>query len=715
MPNCSGQISPIIDSLALTRTASSIGSCDYLNGIIERFGSGPITVRVRDSFGALCVVSTIDGVGIDAAVAPYSLAIGQTVLPRSFASQGTPPYRIAFENYLGEEIFEARNVTFASPLTSADPEDLQSLIVHANLTHPDKGCIHRSLTQTGAFNARQTFWFPVKYGAPQGSLVESDPIWVSGLATTGGSNQLPAITSVTPQLGAEVSINGGAWTAANTPIVENDVIRMRITANSANGFAYARSLEFFAGAVSVGFLASFEVWTQNAGVASTIQVATAAQLTSALASAVEGTIIELTANIAPPAGTGTEAFRARRAGSYAAPITIRSSVGNKFKIDAGQYTANAYSAALRITAPHYIVENLILSGNQEGAAKVSGTIALGVKGENVTVRNTIIRGAGTGVLTSDFGTGNFVLANNEIYDVGITGVSGQPDGHAVYIGGDRDTTVGGRVRIKDNWIYNFDGNGIKSRCNRIDIHRNEIEPKTTGSNAYYLLDLIGPEAHLMVDGDLTQVGQGKFDVFGNKFIVNRPAAQGFGIRIVSDGNYPSRGRYIFDKNTFVFSASAFSSGSNPFMRVQYQASSVAWRDNVFAIDGAAHSLLLMSDIGSGSFNQTTWTDGIVRIALNKNHFFGGVTVNPAAWGSSITNTTTGLGVLSNPALASLNITPVAGSAIIGSGGAYLDPLPDQWFVDLDRDYSKRIWATRPVSGSAIAAVASPVTNNKGAI
>ena len=238
-----------------------------------------------------------------------------------------------------------------------------------------------------------------------------------------------------------------------------------------------------------------------------------------------------------------------------------------------------------------------------------------------------------GILGSDTMSGSLTLEYVEVARCG-----GPPGGHQIYVSTDPVAYPGAVFRMQHCYIHDASwGNGVKSRCERNEIHSNWVE-----SNSLRALVLIGRDQ---------EAGPRPMhsDVVGNVLIntTDLPVVQ-----IGHDGRYfGSRGRYRFVNNTFLLSAKCPTA-----IQARWQLESVEMHNNAFYRIGGEPIEILNED-------SADWITG-KKICAGQRNWVSERSVCPPEWTGTITGTDPGFVVV-----AAYDLHLAAGSALIDAGTA----------------------------------------------
>ncbi|MBD8525673.1 hypothetical protein [Pseudomarimonas arenosa] len=420
-------------------------------------------------------------------------------------------------------------------------------------------CVEKSIRRVGG--DRLGFAFPTANGAVPGSSVDSTCIRLTGIESS---------VNFTANRGALVSVNGGPFQSPPVSLVENDEVRLRLTAPT---IADAEETSFVQ--IDGEFLADFTVRAANQARAPQVfEVGPGKpfrELGEIANQLVAGDVVELSRDAV------YQPVEFRRAGLPHAPITLRAAEGGIARplIQGGSTTVSLRGAH------HYRLQGIEITGGSQ--------ICLRHEANDTWLERSHVYGCERhGILGADLYTGSLKITATEVNDVG-----GQPPGenlkHPIYVATDRDRYPGSVLRVERSHIHDFGGNGIKSRAERAEIHQNWI---IASSRGIYSIELNGYEEYLTEPG-LTA------DVFGNVLEHHHV----FGLRMGGDGTGAHRGRVRIAHNT-ILQGSGFTQFT-PVLRFFHELEAVSVRNNVFArfADSAANlPLRLVRD-------DATWTQG----------------------------------------------------------------------------------------------------------
>jgi hypothetical protein len=198
----------------------------------------------------------------------------------------------------------------------------------------------------------------------------------------------------------------------------------------------------------------------------------------------------------------------------------------------------AGSYGINISADYVILQNFEVQSGPKG---------VGVFGNNIVVRGSVIHGCNHGLIGYGTGTGNVTVEYCELYGNGVP--TGGATQHQIYMATDEIAHPGSVFRLQYCYIHNgVEGDNVKSRAERNEIYYNWIELAGTSGHG---LGLFAPDPD---DNDAVTVTTARedADVVGNIIIQDHNACA----RIGGDlpGN-PTNGRYRFVNNTFVLTGS----------------------------------------------------------------------------------------------------------------------------------------------------------------
>lgn len=243
--------------------------------------------------------------------------------------------------------------------------------------------------------------------------------------------------------------------------------------------------------------------------AATVSVGTTAQLTSALAAATPGTIIELAANT-----TFTGNFKATKSGTSSSKITLKGPRSAVLEATGGR--------GLELTGSHWTLDGFTITGGQKGL------MALGVT--NTLVTNLKVTGVGHEAIHFQYTSSDNVVRNNEITD---TGKEYAGYGEGIYFGSANSNWPGGtpdrsdRNKAIDNKI------GPNVRAESIDIK----EGTTGGELSGNVFDGTGQSGEHFADSWVDMKGNGYLvaNNRGSKVFVHDTNYGGFELHQQLDG------------------------------------------------------------------------------------------------------------------------------------------------------------------------------------
>ncbi len=434
-------------------------------------------------------------------------------------------------------------------------------------TSTDDECQEKSVRYRSDKNRRHSFAFPSADGAFAGTWVESACLRLTGIS---------GVISVRATHGAQLSINGGAYTSASL-LSDGDSIRVRAQADmSANVLRWIDIL------LDEDYVGTFLVRTRNDDreamvfkVGPTREFHQLDQVADLLRA---GDTVEVdgAATYSPVA--------LKRSGLPDKPITIRGIVrdGKRPVFSGGTHTV------VLDGAHHYRIENIDVTGGTQACIKHS---ANDVKISSSRIHHC----ARHGVLGTDEHSGSLLLESVEVDHAGGA-MPGENLKHPVYVATDRDRYPGSSLAVAHSFIHDFGGIGIKSRAERAEIYYNWIDAPPA---ALYSLEMNGYQVYESTPGLAA-------DIVGN-VLQHRGA---YGLRFGGDGTGSMRGRVRFNHNT-VLVGPAFTIYT-PVIRLFGHLESVQMSNNVFhKISGADRRVRILRD-------DVTWISGSRLLAGTRN-------------------------------------------------------------------------------------------------
>ncbi len=189
---------------------------------------------------------------------------------------------------------------------------------------------------------------------------------------------------------------------------------------------------------------------------------------------------------------------------------------------------------INISADFVVVEGFQVSDMPKG---------IGVFGNNILVRGSIINGCNHGLIGYGTGTGNVTVEYCEFYGNGVP--TGGATQHQIYMATDEESYPGAIFRLQFSYLHDaVEGDNVKSRSERNEIYYNWIE--NAGSSGHGL-GLFAPDPEDNANVEINTAREDA-DVVGNVIIQARNSCA----RIGGDApGYPTDGRYRFVNNTFV--------------------------------------------------------------------------------------------------------------------------------------------------------------------
>lgn len=425
------------------------------------------------------------------------------------------------------------------------------------------------------------FSWPTSLEQPLNTLITSSPIRITGIAPN---------SRIRPnRLSAAISINNKPFTSQEQTVNNDDIVRCQATTSAQTDTV--GSVGVIINGVTIGGWSyrthneSREPQVFQVGPARAIQ--TLNQIASTL---VAGDIVELDPGTYP-------SVTLTRSGSVGKPIVIR---GNNSVFSGGTFT-------IHLSGSHNVIlDNLEITGGTE--------VGLRSQAQNIILQNSKVYNCPRhGILGADRGSGNFTIKNCEIYGVGGL-LPGEAFKHAVYVATDKDAFPNSVLRLENNYIHSYKGNGVKSRAARTELYYNWIDGQNDPQTLYNI-ELIGYQ-EFFYHTDLLNS-----DVVGNVFISNSL----YTMRLGGDGSGSSRGRVRLAHNTILIGSSF--NQFNPIIRMASKLDSVYLINNLFArSDNSTLALrLFRDDITSTG----VWTSGRFKIAGTTNLMPANTNISPA--------------------------------------------------------------------------------------
>jgi hypothetical protein len=484
---------------------------------------------------------------------------------------------------------------------------------------PTAGCRTKdvSLVPGRTDGLRSIFAFPTIQDVPAGTEVVSDCVRLSGLGTT---------MTLEMQRGSPISLNGAAFVKGVLTVRDGDEIRVRVTAAPMPDDRMQDYTVFNGN----GYYGNIVVRTRNAARPATVyqvgpnrsyrQINEIANLLSA------GDVVEVDSGVYAP-------FELRRAGSVAAPITIRGVGATRPVVSGG-----TWGVSFKLS-DNVVLENFEITG--------ATSVCLRTMANNVTVRNVYIHDCVRhGVLGADVDNGTNVFDRVEIARAGSV-LPGESYNHAMYVATDRDAFPSAVLRVQQSYFHDNKGNAIKSRAGRAEIYSNWVDvPNDVDS--FYSLELIGYQEYA-TDTPINS------DVVGN-VLVHRKS---YGLRLGGDGTGTSKGRVRMANNTVLVGAQ-FGEWS-PVIRLDQDIDSLYLLNNAFVLEqGASFPMRLLR---SGVSN---WTSGQAKVTGANNMMPVNAYMDTIAPlnAVSLQSTTYSNSLITNASMASLDVLPSTGSRLL---------------------------------------------------
>jgi pectate lyase len=473
---------------------------------------------------------------------------------------------------------------------------------------------------------RGIFAFPTIQEAAPDAEVVTDCVKLSGLGVP-----MP----VQMQRGSPMSVNGAAFMAGPLTVKDGDEIRVRLKASSK---ADDRKQEYlqFGGAGSfggtVGSWGNLIIRTRNtARPAKVFQVGASRSYKQ-----INELVNELSAGDVVEVDSGTYApFELKRAGSKNAPITIRGVGATRPIVSGGNWGVSfRYS-------DNIVLENFEITG--------ATTICLRTMANNITIRNVYIHDCMRhGVLGADLDNGTNIFDRVEITRSGSV-IQGESYNHALYVATDRDSFPDAVLRVQQSYFHGNKGNSIKSRAGRAEIYSNWIDVPND-PDSFYSLELIGYQEYA-TDKPINA------DVVGN-VLVHRKT---YGLRLGGDGTGTSKGRVRMANNTVI--VSALFGEYSPVIRLDQEFDSLYLLNNAFVLEQGANFRMRLLRSGVSK-----WVSGQAKVAGSNNALPANAYMDNVAPLNTISlqSTVSANSFIANALMASLDVTPLDGSKLIGA-------------------------------------------------
>jgi hypothetical protein len=506
---------------------------------------------------------------------------------------------------------------------------------------------------------RGAFTFPTIQDAPAGAVVTSECVKLIGM---GGTMALEM------QRGSPISVNGGAFVKGALTVRDGDEIRVRVTAAPMPD----DRLQDYAVFNGNGYHGNIVVRTRNAArLATVFQVGpnrTYRQINEIASQLSAGDIVEVDSGAYAP-------FELKRAGSADAPIIIRGVGATRPIVNGG-----SWGISFKFS-DNVVLENFEVTG--------STSICLRTMAHNVTVRNVFVHDCiRHGVLGADVDNGSNTFDRVEIARTGSV-LPGESYNHAMYVATDRDAFPDAVLRVQQSYFHDNKGNSIKSRAGRTEIYANWIDvPNDVDS--FYSLELIGFQEYA-TDSPINS------DVVGN-VLVHRKS---YGLRLGGDSTGTSKGRVRMANNTVIVGA-LFGEWS-PVIRLDQEIDSLYLLNNAFVLEQGANFPMRLLRSGV-----TQWVSGQAKVTgsgnlLPTNGYMDTIApLNTVSLQSTIYSSS----VIFSSAIATLDVTPTAGSLLLNAAKPLTTMTPGYEIPNPLLQMRGVVVSKAPAEGSAIPALVS---------